>query len=195
MIIEYVRLREDVAPPTRGNPSDAGLDVYFCPQRGSRSCTLAPGENSLLETGLKFGVPHGYMLQVMNRSSIASKKNLVVGAHVVDSGYAGEVFIDIHNIGTDSQIISPGDKIAQVVLIPVVPFRAKESSTTDLYESYPISISERGEGALGSTDDPSRYEMVDSSWYDSDSDTNDGDDEWEEDLEDEEDWEEEEEDE
>jgi len=204
MIIEYVKVRDAVMDPTRGNPSDAGLDVYFCPEQGSPSCTLNPGENSLLNTGLRFGVPHGYMLQVMNRSSVASKKNLIVGAHVVDSGYDGEVFIDMHNIGTEAQIISPGEKIAQVVVIPVIPFRAKESSSGDLYESYPISISDRGEGALGSTDDATRYEMRNPSWDASeewevsdeewDEEESDDEEDWEEDLEDEDDDEEEEDD-
>ncbi len=150
MIVEYARLREDVVPPTRGNPSDAGLDVYFNPEDGN-SISLTPGQSARFQTGLRFGVPHRYMLQVMNRSSVAAKKNLIVGAHVVDSGYDGEVFIDMHNIGTTTQTIGPHVKIAQVVLIPVVSFRALETSSGDLYNWYPITISERGEGALGST--------------------------------------------
>ena len=150
MIVEYARLREDVLPPTRGNPSDAGLDVYFNPTDGN-PVSLAPGQSARLQTGLRFGVPHGYMLQVMNRSSVAAKKNLIVGAHVVDSGYDGEVFIDMHNIGITTQTIGPHVKIAQVVLIPVIPFRALETKSGDLYNWYPITISERGEGALGST--------------------------------------------
>tara|TARA_R100001510_G_C7462496_1_gene82380 strand:+ start:179 stop:415 length:237 start_codon:yes stop_codon:yes gene_type:complete len=76
---------------------------------------------------------------------------LIVGAHVVDSGYDGEVFIDMHNIGTTPQTIGQHVKIAQVILIPVVSFRALETKSGDLYNWYPITISERGEGALGST--------------------------------------------
>jgi len=91
------------------------------------------------------------MLQVMNRSSMAAKKGLVVGAHCVDSGYDGEVFIDLHNIGNQVQHVHPGDKIAQVVLVPVMPFRALETSSGNLYDWYPITISDRGQGALGST--------------------------------------------
>jgi dUTP pyrophosphatase len=152
MIVEYARVREDVVPPTRGNPSDAGLDVYFNPENG-QSAYLLPGRSTRLQTGLRFGIPHGYMLQVMNRSSVAAKKDLIVGAHVVDSGYDGEVFIDIHNIGNIQHSVSPGAKIAQVVLIPVVPFRALESVSGDLYNWYPITISDRGDGTLGSTGD------------------------------------------
>ena len=151
MIIEYARVREDAHPPTRGNPSDAGLDVYYNPDTGC-AAVIDPGFSVRLQTGLRFGVPHGHMLQVMNRSSIAAKRDLVVGAHVVDSGYDGEVFIDMHNIGNETQIIEPQTKIAQVILIPVVPFRALETTSGNLYDWYPITISERGEGALGSTD-------------------------------------------
>jgi dUTP pyrophosphatase len=152
MILEYVRVRESAKPPERANPSDAGLDVFYNPDDNSEAITLEPGGNALLSTGLRFGVPHGYMLQVMNRSSMAAKRGLIVGAHCVDSGYDGEVFIDLHNIGTETQRVIPGEKIAQIVLVPVVPFRALETSTGNLYDWYPITISNRGEGALGSTD-------------------------------------------
>ena len=152
MMIEYVRVREDVKPPERANPSDAGLDVFFCPDDAAVSAvTIAAGESKILPTGLRFGVPHGYMMQAMNRSGIAAKRSLVVGAHVIDSGYDGEVFINLHNIGKETQVVKAGTKIAQLVMIPVVPFRALETNNGNLYDWYPITISERGDGALGST--------------------------------------------
>ncbi len=150
MIIEYHRTHFNSHPPTRGNPSDAGLDVYFSP-KALEPISIAPGESVILPTGLKFGVPHGYMLDVKNRSSIAAKRSLVVGACVIDSGYDGEVFVNLHNIGNDIQVVKPHTKIAQVVMTPVVSFRALETSNPDLYGWYPITISERGDGALGST--------------------------------------------
>ena len=152
-MLEYNRVRPDVRPPERANPSDAGLDVFFNPAEPSVGAVrIGPGESRLLQTGLKFGVPHGYMLEVKNRSSMAAKRQLLVGACVIDSGYAGEVFINLHNVGTDTQYISPKDKIAQLVLVPVVHFRAVETNG-DLYDWYPITMSDRGKGALGSTDD------------------------------------------
>tara|TARA_R110002110_G_scaffold5734_1_gene29322 strand:+ start:32 stop:496 length:465 start_codon:yes stop_codon:yes gene_type:complete len=152
MMIEYVRVREDVKPPQRANPSDAGLDVFFCPDDAAVSAVTIPaGGSVILATGLRFGVPHGYMMQAMNRSGIAAKRSLVVGAHVIDSGYDGEVFINLHNIGKETQVVKAGTKIAQLVMIPVVPFRALETSNGNLYDWYPITISERGDGALGST--------------------------------------------
>jgi len=153
VIIEYHRTHFNSHPPTRGNPSDAGLDVYFSP-KAREPVTINPGQSVILPTGLKFGVPHGYMLEVKNRSSVASKRSLIVGACVVDSGYDGEVFVNLHNIGTEPQVVEPHTKIAQVVMTPVVSFRALETQNPDLYGWYPITISDRGDGALGSTDEP-----------------------------------------
>ncbi|HCI69188.1 MAG TPA: hypothetical protein DHV30_00740, partial [Balneola sp.] len=70
---------------------------------------------------------------------------------VVDSGYDGEVFVNLHNVGSSTQYIRKGDKIAQLVMIPVVHFRTMQSESGNLYQS-PITISDRGDGALGSTD-------------------------------------------
>ena len=151
MILEYCMTHPNVIPPTRANPSDAGLDIYFSPEDINEEVELWNGRTCLLRTGLRFGVPHGYMLQVMNRSSVASKKQLLVGACVIDSGYDGEVFINLHNVGNNKQIIKRGDKIAQIVMVPVVPFRAYCRHDGELYD-YPITMSERGDGALGSTD-------------------------------------------
>ena len=151
MILEYSFTHPNVVPPTRANPSDAGLDIFFSPLDVNEAIELAPGQSCLLQTGLRFGVPHGHMLQIMNRSSVASKRSLLVGACVVDSGYDGEVFVNLHNVGTAIQRIERGEKIAQAVLIPIVPFRAYCRHDGDLY-SYPISMSDRGDGALGSTD-------------------------------------------
>jgi len=151
MILEYKR-RKDAKCPVRANPSDAGLDVFYCPKDPQvTSASIKPGENMLLPTGLSFGIPHGYMLQVCNRSSMGAKRSLVVGAHIVDSGYDGEVFIDLHNIGTEVQYVSRDEKIAQLVLVPVVHFRPVLVPETDLYRGD-IAISNRGDGALGSTD-------------------------------------------
>ena len=152
MIIEYHRVHMNAHPPSRSNPSDAGLDVYFSPKE-QKPVTIQPGESVILPTGLKFGVPHGYMLEVKNRSSVAAKRSLIVGACVVDSGYDGELFVNLHNIGTEEQVIEPHAKIAQVVMVPVVSFRAMETSNPDLYGWYPITISDRQDGALGSTDE------------------------------------------
>ena len=151
MILEYYSMPHGKHKPVRANPSDAGLDLKYNPDVGSQPVSIEPGQSMILGTGLKFGVPHGYMIQIMNRSGNAAKKQLMVGACVVDSGYNGEVFVNLHNIGSKPQTINPGDKIAQAVVIPVVPVRFLETQNDNLYEWAPITISDRGAGALGST--------------------------------------------
>jgi dUTP pyrophosphatase len=150
MIIEFNKEHSDIKSPTRANPSDAGLDIYADLME---SVSIEPGKNQVIPTGLRFGVPHGYMLQVCNRSSMGAKRSLIVGAHIIDSGYDGEVFIDLHNIGSESQTVNPNDKIAQVVMLPVISFRLSEVNDTEQLYEKPITISNRGAGALGSTDD------------------------------------------
>lgn len=88
------------------------------------------------------------MLEIKNKSGIASKRGLVVGACVVDRGYTGEIFVNLHNPSDRTQTLHAGDKIAQAVFVKI---------TTDvqLVESDSIYDDEtsRGEGALGSTGD------------------------------------------
>ena len=158
MILEYCKVRDNAITPERANPSDAGLDVFFCPSplaadwgAADHGIDLSPGQSVILGTGLKFAVPHGYMLEVKNRSGNAAKKHLLVGACVVDSGYDGEVFINLHNVGNVTQTVEAGTKIAQIVMVPVVHFRAVETNRDNLYDWYPITISNRGAGSLGST--------------------------------------------
>ena len=74
-----------------------------------------------------------------------------MGACVVDSGYNGEVFVNLHNVGIESQSIKAGDKIAQLVMVPVLHPRPVETYERELYASA-VTISDRGDGALGSTD-------------------------------------------
>ena len=69
----------------------------------------------------------------------------------MDSGYDGEVFVNLHNIGKIARVLEPGDKVAQAVVVPVVHARFVASETPDIYEWHPITISNRGTGALGST--------------------------------------------
>ena len=153
MILEYHMVRGKEFPPMRANPSDAGLDLRWVPSEASETVlVIAPGESVLVPSGCKFAIPHGYMLEIKNKSGIAHKRQLLVGACVVDSGYEGEVFVNLHNIGNSPQHLEPGDKVAQAVVVPVVHARFVASDNPDIYGWYPISISNRHDGALGSTD-------------------------------------------
>lgn len=152
MILQYHMLRGNEYPPLRANPSDAGLDLRWCPtEKAESALIIKPGESVLVPTGCTFGIPHGYMMEIKNKSGVAYKRQLLVGACVVDSGYEGEVFVNLHNIGNTTQVLEPGDKVAQAVVVPVVHARFVASETPDIYDWYPITISNRGDGALGST--------------------------------------------
>ena len=142
MILEYALTHPTTNDPERANPSDAGLDVFYSPENENQAIAIEPGASRVIPTGLRFGVPHGYMLEVKNRSSVAAKRSLIVG----------EVFVNLHNVGKETQYLRAADKIAQLVLIPVVHFRAFRSRSSNLYRQS-ITISDRGDGALGSTDE------------------------------------------
>jgi dUTP pyrophosphatase len=148
VIISYSKSNPSAFTPIRANPSDAGIDIFACI---ANDITVYPCENTVIPTGIKIEIPHGFMLQVMNRSSIASKLGLIIGAHVIDAGYEGEIFINLHNTSDTPRVIEHGDKIAQLVMMPVVHFRLNEEDEDDLYFED-IVISERESGGFGSTD-------------------------------------------
>lgn len=143
MLMNFSLIRESAKTPTRANKTDAGMDVYFAPDNGSPMHIL-PKQSRLLETGLKFDIPEGHYLEVKNRSSIASKRMLIVGACVVDSGYQGEVFVNFHNIGHETQTINPGDKIAQIVMLP-----CSYPSLQEVPEGLLFGGDQSGRGAAG----------------------------------------------
>lgn len=169
--LKFTKVRK-VKSPTRAHATDAGID-FFVPEdltkavidektdmtRTSvilsvedgvvKSMTLEPRQSILIPSGIKVKVPDGYMLQFNNKSGVASKKGLVVGASVVDVGYEGECHLDLHNISNRSQTINAGDKIVQGILIPVSFAMPEEVSSAE--ELYAGSKSDRGEGGFGSS--------------------------------------------
>lgn len=148
MKVNVYKVRNTAKIPVRSHNTDAGMDLFFCPDERS-PVTIAPGESVLLGTGLKIQVPVNHMLQVMNKSGIASKKQLIAGACVVDEGYDGEIFVNLQNIGTQFTTIEPDQKIAQGVFVKI--------ERPDLYEIKEDNVyggkTSRGSGALGSTGD------------------------------------------
>lgn len=152
MLLKIAKTNNAAKLPNRANPSDAGADIFYCPKKDDLYPvkSLRFGDSVVLPTGIKVEVPHGYMLEIKNRSGMAAKKSLVVGACVIDSGYSGEVFVNLHNIGVDERKISPGDKIAQMVLVPVIQWRSHEVTEAEIYKD-PLTISNRGDGSMGST--------------------------------------------
>lgn len=151
MRINYVKVRENVKDPVRANPSDAGIDLFYCPDKISdhTSEIIRPDETKHLETGLKFEIPHGYVMRILDRSSMASK-DVITTAGVIDSGYEGEVSVLLHNLNDGPYKVKEGDKIAQAVIQPIVTFPLREIDEEEYYEDTP-TISDRGEDGFGST--------------------------------------------
>lgn len=153
MKLKFTKMHHDVKTPERAHATDAGLDIfaYIGPKVEGvvvPYMRISPNTSAVVSTGIKVEVPAGYMLQVCNRSSVASKQSLVVGAEIIDSGYAGEIFVNLHNIGLESQFVQKNGKIAQLIMIPIVTPELVEVIESDLYSD---NISERGEGGFGST--------------------------------------------
>ena len=148
MKLKIYRTQAKAKLPTRAHDGDAGMDLYYCPDKKQvDQVPIHPGETLLFGTGIKAEIPKGYMLEIKNKSSIAARKQLLVGACVVDSGYDGEIFVNLHNVGKQTQWFKRGDKIAQGVLMPVNLCEIVEvSDPSELNKD-----STRGNGALGST--------------------------------------------
>ena len=153
MNLKVKLLREGAKLPERAYATDAGADVFYCYKPDEYNhCVgpdseywIGPGSSCIIPTGIKVEVPDGYMLEVKNKSGIASKRRLIVGACVIDSGYDGEVFVNLHNLGGDVQVVYPGQKLAQLVLVPIEGCNFVETSGD-------INIkTERGAGGFGST--------------------------------------------
>jgi len=150
MKVRVQLLHENAKMPERAHPTDAGMDLFFCPPPNpdlpKQIESVPPFSNSLFPTGVKIEVPAGYMLEIKNKSSIAAKRGLLVGACVVDRGYTGEIFVNLHNINHRTQTFHAGDKIAQAVLVKI-------TTDVELVEAENIYDEEtsRGVGALGSS--------------------------------------------
>jgi len=142
--MKYSKTRS-VKDPQRGHLYDAGID-FFVPW-DEPDLTIAPGRACFINSGVKVNVPKEHALVAFNKSGVASNKKLITGACVVDHGYQGEVHINLINTGTENQIIKPGDKIVQFVLIKL------GDPTVEAVPEHALfaSVSDRGTGGFGST--------------------------------------------
>ena len=148
MRVKTFKMRENAKLPVRAHTTDAGMDFFFAP-KDNAPLLVHPGHSCVLETGVKVEVPEGHMLQIMNKSGIASKRSIVTGACVVDRGYDGEIFVNLHNIGRETQICEPGTKIAQGVFIRISTPSLLEIEEDKIYATG----TDRGTGGFGSTGD------------------------------------------
>ncbi len=134
------RLDAGLPLPGRARSGDAGVDLY-----AAAPVTLAPGERATVGTGVAVAIPEGHAGLVTPRSGLAHRYGLgVVNAPgVVDAGYRGEIRVILVNHGAEPVTLSRGDRIAQLVVVPV--------AVGDLVEVAELPESERGAGGLGST--------------------------------------------
>jgi dUTP pyrophosphatase len=136
---------QSFALPSYETTGAAGADVRACLGNGEKMI-IKPGERVLVPTGLSMEIPHGYEVQVRPRSGLSFKTGLMVlnSPGTIDSDYRGEVKVIIGNLGKNDEVINHGDRVAQLVLAPVVQA---------FYQATNESLSEtaRGAGGFGST--------------------------------------------
>lgn len=134
--------------PVKAHEDDAGFD-FFAPL-DMDEVVLMPGEDYVIQTGVRVGVPKGWALLGVNKSGVATKKKLTLGAKLIDSGYTGELGIHLFNISKDvASKINPGDKIAQFVLIPIGMTTVEEMTEEEYWRRN--HDAERGSNGFGST--------------------------------------------
>lgn len=135
----------DVKDPQRGTSGSAGID-FFVPFEFAET-TIAPHGSLLLPSGIKASVPNGFALVAMNKSGVATKHGLIVGACVVDSDYQGEIHIHLINTTNREVVVSSAQKIVQFLLVPVEHCGINVVPLDELYDSQTA----RGAGGFGST--------------------------------------------
>ena len=137
----------NVKTPTRGTNGSAGIDFYVPDDYPPNLCTIEPGDRFFIPSGIKANVPDGFALIAMNKSGVAMKKGLMVGACVVDSDYQGEIHLHLINASNKIVTIEPGDKLTQFLLVPVNHCLVEVVNEGDLFAEETT----RGSGGFGST--------------------------------------------
>lgn len=142
MTINLKKVNENAIIPTQGHKADAGYDLYACLEMDN---IIYPGETLKIPTGIAVEIPEGYFGGVFARSGLATKQGLrpanCVG--VVDAPYRGEIIVALYNDSKTPQRISHGDRVAQLVMIPILSI---EFNVVD-----ELSETNRGSGGFGST--------------------------------------------
>ncbi len=142
MKIQIKKLRETAVIPTRGSEYAAGYDLYAVLDA---PVTIGAGQTVKIGTGLSIAVPEGYFGAIFARSGLAAKEGLrpanCVG--VADSDYRGEYIVALHNDSEAERTVTPGERIAQLVIMPFL--------SVEFDEADALSETERGAGGFGST--------------------------------------------
>lgn len=140
--IELIRLAEDLPLPAYQTELSAGVDLMAAVEE---EVFLQPGEIRLIPTGVKLAVPDGYEAQVRPRSGLALKYgiSMVNCVGTIDADYRGEIGVILINHGRETFAVKRGDRIAQLVINPIVQ--------ADFREVKELPPTERGEGGFGHT--------------------------------------------
>lgn len=142
MIINIKKLTKTAKIPTRQHEGDAGYDLYADIQE---TVTIESHATEFIHTGIALEIPDGYFGAIFARSGLATNEGLrpanCVG--VCDSRYRGEYMVALHNDSNIVKIVSPGDRIAQLVVMPYL--------SVEFSEVEELSDTERGGGGFGST--------------------------------------------
>lgn len=140
--IKIKKLSLNAQIPTKGSEYSAGYDLRACIDE---TIMIAPHSTVKIGTGLAIEIPHGYFGAVFARSGLATKEGLrpanCVG--VCDSDYRGEYIVALHNDFDYPRVIQPGDRIAQLVIMPYL--------SVYFHEVDELSDTDRGDGGFGST--------------------------------------------
>ena len=136
------KLDKKVKLPEYKTTGSSGLDLTAFIEK---KIVIKPGENALVPTGISIAIPEDTEVQIRPRSGLAAKNNISVlnTPGTIDSDYRGEIKVIIYNHGNNDFIINNGDRIAQMILTPVIKMELDE--TSDLPETI------RGKGGFGST--------------------------------------------
>lgn len=140
-VIELPIVGDSAQIPFYAQPGDAGADL-----RSNESLVLEPGERALVSTGVSFALPDGYAAFVVPRSGLAVKHgiSIVNSPGTIDAGYRGEIKVPLINLDPREPFeIAPGDRIAQLIVMPVTRANFVPVAT--------LPVSERGSGGFGST--------------------------------------------
>jgi len=143
--IKYVspKIGREIKPPFYATSGSAGVDLSACIEE---PVILKPGEKTIIPTGIAIQLPsNDYVALVFARSGLGIKHGITMsnGVGVIDSDYTGEIMCGLINLGKNEYTIKPGDRIAQMLIMPVVT-----ASFTVVDQLEPT---ERGIGGLGST--------------------------------------------
>ena len=140
--IQIKKLSNSVSIPKYKTPGSSGMDIAA---HIEKNIIINPGEKALVSTGLLIAIPRGYEIQIRPRSGLAAKKNITVlnTPGTIDADYRGEIKVILINFGKEKFVIKNGERIAQMVVCPVVQ--------ANLEEVEELPVTKRGSDGFGST--------------------------------------------